>query len=86
MSLLSENVIPGNHGKVFSTNAKTEEGLTNIKNAVEALKGVKDCQLNTDVFPHEFTVHAIDIVSVKEVQDAVLTTGYHSVPKHLFPF
>lgn len=29
MSLLSENVIPGNHGKVFGTNAKEPQTLEN---------------------------------------------------------
>jgi len=27
MSLLSENIIPGNHGKVFGTNAKDQKDL-----------------------------------------------------------
>jgi hypothetical protein len=31
MSLLSQNVIPGNHGKTFGTNAMEENDLTAIK-------------------------------------------------------
>ena len=37
MSLLSENVIPGNHGKIFGTNAKTHQELVKIKESKEPL-------------------------------------------------
>ena len=32
MSYISDNVIPGNHGKVFGTDAKETTDLQNIKN------------------------------------------------------
>jgi hypothetical protein len=34
MSLLSENVIPGNQGKVFGANAKEPQTLEKIKSAL----------------------------------------------------
>ena len=42
MSLLSENVIPGNHGKVFGTNAKEPQTLEKIKSTLELIDGVKE--------------------------------------------
>mgnify|MGYP003661472577 CR=1 FL=1 len=53
MSLLSENVIPGNHGKIFSTNAKDLTSLLKIKKVILQLEGVKEVILNEDAFPRE---------------------------------
>ncbi|MBR62910.1 MAG: hypothetical protein CMC60_02390 [Flavobacteriaceae bacterium] len=49
MSLLSENVIPGNHGKVFGTNAKDPQTLEKIKSPLELIDGVKDVIIHLDV-------------------------------------
>jgi len=85
MSLLSENVIPGEYGKVFGTNAKEEGELLKVQKAILTVAGVKDCILQTDVFPRELTVHTSDMVTVKAIEDAVISTGFHAIPKHLFP-
>lgn len=45
MSLLSENVIPGNHGKVFGTNAKEPQTLEKIKSTLELIDGVKEVRI-----------------------------------------
>ena len=50
-SLLSENVIPGNQGKVFGTNAKEPQNLEKIKSALELIDGIKDVILHLDVYP-----------------------------------
>ena len=34
MKILSENVIPGNHGKTFETNAEDQRDLDETKNAI----------------------------------------------------
>ena len=49
MSLLSENVIPGNHGKVFGTNAKDPQTLEKIKSPLELIDGVNDVIIHLDV-------------------------------------
>jgi len=85
MSLLSENVIPGNHGKVFGTNAKEPQTLEKIKSTLELIDGVKDVIIHLDVYPRELTVHTSKIVSVKEIEDAVKAIGFHAIPKHDFP-
>jgi hypothetical protein len=84
MSIVSDNVIPGNHGKVFGTNAKNDKDLEKIKNRVLTIKGVKDVILHSEVFPREFTIHTTDFVEVKDVEDAVITAGFHAIPKSLF--
>jgi hypothetical protein len=85
MSLIRENVIPGNHGKIFGTNAKEERHLLRMQEAIQGLEGVMDCLINFEVFPREFTVHTSEIVSVRSIEDAVISVGFHAIPKHAFP-
>lgn len=84
MSLLSENVIPGNHGKIFETNATEHKDLLKIKNAISNIYGVQDVLLDENVFPKKITIHTSSIVSVKDIEDAVIKTGFHAIPKSLF--
>ncbi len=85
MSLLSENVIPGNHGKVFETDAKKLKDLERIKSKILSLKGIKDVIINTEVFSREFTIHTTELVKVEDIENAVKTTGFHAIPKGIFP-
>lgn len=85
MSLLSENVIPGNHGKVFATNAKEPQTLEKIKSAIELIDGIKYVILHLDVYPRELTVHTSKMVTVIEIENAVKAIGFHEIPKHDFP-
>jgi len=85
MSLLSKNIIPGNYGKVFSTNAKDENDLKRIKKKVQSLKGIKEVKINTEVFPREFTVYTSELVKVDAIEDKIKLMGFHAIPKNLFP-
>ena len=84
MSLVSENVIPGNHGKVFETNAKENHDLEKIKDKLTSLDGIKDVIINAEVFPKEFTVHTTELVTIKDVESVVKSLGFHAIPKTLF--
>ena len=84
MSLLSENVIPGNHGKIFSTNAKDSKSLLKIKKVISQLEGVKEVILNEDEFPREFIIHTSKLVSVESIENEVKKLGFHAIPKGLF--
>ena len=86
MSLLNENVIPGNHGKVFGTNAKAKHDLEKIKAKILELKGIKNVLLNFDVFPREFTIYTSKLITIKEIEEKVIATGFHAIPKSLFKF
>lgn len=84
MSFLSDNVIPGNHGKVFGTNAINNYDLQRIKVKLLSLDGIKEVLINADVFPKEFVIYTSKVVTVKDIEDIVLTTGYHAIEKDLF--
>lgn len=84
MSLLSENVIPGNHGKNFTTNAKKDQDLEKIKSKVLSIDGVKDFILNTELHPNEFTIHTDKLVKIQDIENAVNDLGFHAFPKDVF--
>jgi len=84
MSLLSEHVIPGNHGKIFGTDAKEMEDLIKIQKAILQIEGIKDVILNTEVFPREITIHTSKLVTVERIENKVKVLGFHTIPKGLF--
>ncbi len=84
MSLLTDNVIPGNYGKTFSTNAKEVKDLERIKEAVATIHGVDKVEINTTVFPAEFTVYTHALVEVSAIEKKVNSLGFNTIPKDLF--
>lgn len=84
MSLITENVIPGNHGKIFATDAQSTKDLLRIKKEILAIDGVKDVMLQEDVFPREFTIHTHSLVKITAIQKRVNAIGFHVVSKSLF--
>jgi hypothetical protein len=81
MSLLTDNIIPGDHGKVFGTNATEDKDLTAIKNHLLKIDGIKDVVLNLDIFPREFTIFTNKVISISEVEKNVKSLGFHAIPK-----
>ncbi len=84
MSILTDNVIPGNHGKIFGTNAIEDIDLIKIKSNLLELDGIKEVLLNTEIFPREFTVHTSKIVSINDIENKVKSVGFHAIPKEVF--
>lgn len=84
MNLLAENIIPGNYGKIFSTDAKEEKDLLKIKDAIENLSGIKDVIFNMDVYPIELTIHTNALVHIDIVENEVKRFGFHAIPKGAF--
>lgn len=81
MSLIDDNVIPGDEGRIFGTNAVNEKDLLAIKTAIEELNGIKDVVLNQVIFPREFTVHTINLIAITDIQKKVRQAGFHAIPK-----
>ncbi len=84
MSLLSENVIPGNHGKIFETNATEQLHLEKIKKVISEVVGVKNVTINIEIFPREITVYTSSLVSVEHIESVVVDSGFHVIPKSMF--
>lgn len=84
MGFLSDNVIPGNHGTTFETNAMEPHELEMVKNFVLQIDGIMDCILDVDVFPREFTVHTSKTVLVADIENKLSAAGYHAFPKRMF--
>jgi hypothetical protein len=84
MSFLNETIIPGNHGKIFGTNAESIKDLENIKERILELEGIKEVSINFEIFPREFTVQTSKMVKVAAVEKQVNAVGFHSIPKETF--
>lgn len=84
MGILEKNVIPGNHGKTFGTNAVKDGDLLEIKNSISEIDGVIDVILNTTIFPREFVVHTSKMVAISDIENKVKKVGFHAIPKATF--
>ena len=85
MGLIEDNIIPGNHGKIFTIDVEDEFEFAEVQERVMEIPGVKDVLLDVEEYPHEMVIHTNDMVKVTDVQAAVKDAGYHAVPKSLFP-
>ena len=85
MGVIEENVIPGNHGKVFKVNIEDEFEFSDVQGTVMQLDGIKDVLFDDGVFPHEIIVHTKDLVKITDVQAAVKKHGFDAIPEGLFP-
>lgn len=81
MSLINDNVIPGNHGKIFGTNANESSDLAIIKKRLLELDGISNIVLNESIFPKEFTVLTDKLVTIEAIEEQVKSTGFHAIPK-----
>lgn len=86
MGYLTENVIPGEHGKVFGTNAKEPKDIEKIMEALSEIEGIAKLDLDTSVHPVEITVLTSKMVEIKKIEDVVNHLGFHVVPKGYFDF
>ncbi|UOB18900.1 heavy-metal-associated domain-containing protein [Abyssalbus ytuae] len=84
MELISENVIPGNHGKIFATNAENKEQLEHIKKLVLEVPGIQHVEIKHETYPREFIVYTTTLVSIIEIEKAVNRTGLNAIPKTTF--
>lgn len=84
MSYLTKNIIPGEMGKVFSTNAREKKDLLKIKKALNNIPGIEDIQINLKVFPVEITIYTKSVVSIETVENEVKRFGFHAIPKGVF--
>jgi len=84
MSLLTENIIPGNHGKIFGTNASKDEQMERIKIRLQKIDGVKNVTIIKGVFPKEFIIYTSKLISIDTIEDEVKKMELHAIPKGLF--
>ncbi len=86
MSFLSEHVIPGNYGKIFSTDAKKEKYLLKMQETFLKIHGIKEVIINPKVFPYELEIHTNKVVKIEDIENAAKTIGFHAIAKgHMFP-
>ena len=84
MSIISENIIPGNNGRIFGTNASSDTEMEKIKAYLGKIEGVRDITIVKGVFPREFIVYTSKLLSVTTIENAVKRMGLHAIPKGWF--
>ena len=85
MGVIEQDVIPGNHGKIFKVDIEDEFEFSDVQETVMQLDGVKDVLFDDGVFPHEIIIHTEDLVKIADIQAAVKKHGYDAIPESLFP-
>jgi len=83
MSLLTENIIPGNHGKIFGTDASKDDEMERIKLRLLKIEGVKNVALIKGVFPKEFIIYTSKLISISSIQDEVKKNGISRNPERI---
>jgi hypothetical protein len=83
MSLLSENIIPGNHGKIFGTDAMEENDLIEIKTSLLTLEESMKL-FSTLKFSEGIYIYTDQIVSLEDIEHKVKSVGFHAIPKETF--
>lgn len=83
MTFISENIIPGHHGKTFTTDVNEASEKSKLEAAILQIKGVVKV-IFADTFPLEFTVHTDRVVNVSDIQKKVNEWNYHVIAKGPF--
>lgn len=79
MTFISENVIPGNYGKKFTTDADQPEDFKHIEDALMKLDGVQKIIFEEGSKPTVFIVQTNKVVSVKTIENKVKELELHAV-------
>lgn len=83
MSLLTENIIPGDQGMLFGTNAIEKEDLMYIKERLLKIEGVDKVLVNFEIYPREFTIFTSKLMEVKTIEEVVKLTGFNAIPNNV---
>lgn len=83
MTFISENIIPGNYGKKFTTDVNEPSEKSKLEAAILKVKGVTAVIFGT-TYPLELTVHTDKVVNISEIQEKAKELEYHVIPKEPF--
>ncbi|TDU40118.1 hypothetical protein BXY82_2158 [Gelidibacter sediminis] len=84
MTFITENIIPGNYGKKFTTDVNEANEKSRLEAAIMEVNGVTKVIFEAGVYPLEFTVHTDQVVHITELQDKAKALGYHVIAKEPF--
>lgn len=84
MTFISENIIPGNYGKKFTTDVDEASEQAKLEAAIMEIEGVKDVIFEKDVFPLVFTVYTNQVVDITDLQNKAKELGCHIIAKEPF--
>ena len=83
MTYINDNIIPGNHGKTFTSNVNSPEDKSRLKAAIMKIDGVIDV-IFAPSHPSEVTIHTNKVVHIKEIMDTATQLEFHVIAKGPF--
>lgn len=83
MTYINDNIIPGNHGKTFTTDVNSPEDKSRLKAAIMAIDGVTDV-IFENVYPSEVAIHTNKVVHIKEIMEKASELEFHVIAKGPF--
>lgn len=83
MTYVNDNIIPGNHGKRFTTDVKSPSDKSRLKSALMSINGVIDVIFESG-YPSELTIHTDKVVHINEVQEKATELEFHAIAKGPF--
>ena len=81
MTFVTENIIPGNHGKKFATDVNDPTQKSRLKNELLKVPGVMDVIFDVDKDPLVFTIHTNKVVKVSAIQEKAKELNFHVIAK-----
>ncbi|WP_299391203.1 heavy-metal-associated domain-containing protein [uncultured Gelidibacter sp.] len=84
MTYITENIIPGNYGKKFTTDVDDASEKSKLEAAILEVEGVTKVIFEENVYPLVFTIHTDQVVHVSEIQDKAKALKCHVIAKEPF--
>lgn len=84
MSYINDIVIPGETGRVFTTNIKDKDKIENLKTLLLQMEGVTDVIVNQNSFPSELRLLTDRVLDISDLESVANTNGYHIIPKSFY--
>lgn len=81
MTFITENIIPGNYGKKFATDADDPAEKERLKEVLMEIDGVTDVIFDDGKHPLVFTIHTNKVVNISKVQDKANELDFHVIAK-----
>ena len=83
MGFLENNLIPSTHGMVFTINTENEKDREKVKQILLKMPEVEHVKFDTTVYPNEMSVTTNEVLTVEELQIALIPHRFHALRKTL---
>ena len=83
MGFLEKNLIPGEHGIVFIINTENEKDRAKVKRILLKMPEITNVTFDSEVFPEEMIVTTKKVLTIENMQKALIPYNFHALKKTL---